>query len=133
MVHAQTLDFVQRNEHSCEEQLVLFFQRQGETVDDRPQNLEEFCNAVETLSLVDELKEDVVDGAADVRSEIEEFTVYAVERRLEEVAFSGVFGVEQLEQLECVSETVCGWVTGQRTFSTKLWSIYALAMFVLKS
>jgi hypothetical protein len=66
MVHAQTLDLVQGDEHSGEEQLVLLFQWQREAVDDRAEYLEKLGNAVESLRLVDKLEEDVVDRAPDV-------------------------------------------------------------------
>ena len=68
MVHAETLHFVQRDEHSCEEQLVLLFQGQREPVDDGTKNLKEFGNAVKSFGFVDELEEDVVDGATNVRA-----------------------------------------------------------------
>lgn len=97
MVHAQTLYLVQRNEHSCEEKLVFFLQGKSETIDDGAENFKELGNSVETLSLVDELEEDVVDRTTNVRAEVEEFTIYTMERRFQKVAFPGVFGVKKLE------------------------------------
>jgi hypothetical protein len=97
MIHAQTLHFVERNEHPGEEQLVLLLQWQSKTVDYRTENFEKLGDTVEALRLVDELKEDIVDRSADVGAEVEEFAVYAMERGLEEIAFSGVFRVEKLE------------------------------------
>jgi hypothetical protein len=99
MVHAQTLDFVKRDEHPRKEQLVLFLQWQSKPVDYRTENLEKLGDTVEALRLVDELKEDVVDGSADVGAKVEEFAVYAMKCSLQEVAFSGVFRVEKLKQL----------------------------------
>lgn len=61
MIHAETSDLVQRNQDSRKEEFVLFLQRQSETVDYRAQDLEKLRDAVESLCLVDELKEDVVD------------------------------------------------------------------------
>ncbi len=61
MIHAETFDLVQRNQDSRKEEFVLFLQRQSETVDYRAQDLEKLRDAVESLCLVDELKEDVVD------------------------------------------------------------------------
>lgn len=104
MIHAQTLDLVQRNQDSSEEKLVLLLQGQSEPVDDRPKNFEELSNAIESLGLVNELEEDVVDGAANVRAEVEEFSVYAMESCLQKVAFSGIFGVEQFKKLRHVSK-----------------------------
>lgn len=73
---------------------MLFLQRQSEAIDDGAKNLEELSDAVESLSLVNELEENVVDGAANVRTEIEEFTIYAMKRGLEKVAFTRVLRVE---------------------------------------
>ena len=100
MVHAKTLNFVQRDKHSRQKQLVFFFKRQCETIDDAAQNLEELCNAVEALRLVYKLEEDVVNGTADIRSQIEEFAVDAVQGGLQEVPFARIFRVKQFEQLQ---------------------------------
>ena len=70
---------MQRYEHSREEQLMFFFQRQRKSIDDRAKDLEEFSNTVEALGLVDELEEDIVDGAADVRAEVEELAIDTVQ------------------------------------------------------
>jgi hypothetical protein len=82
---------------------VLFLQWQSKTVDYRTKNLEKLGDTVETFRLIYELEEDIVDGTADVGAEVEEFTVYAMERGLQEVAFSGVFGVEKLKQLRMLA------------------------------
>ena len=99
MVHAETLHLVHRQKHTREEEFVLFFQRQGESIDDRAKNLEQLSNSIEPLSLVTELEEDVVDGATNIRTEVQELAVYPMEGGLQEVTFPGVFGVEQFEQL----------------------------------
>ena len=64
MVHAEALRLVQRKKHASQEDLMFFLERQGEPVNDGAQNFKELRNAVEALCLVGELKEDVVDGAA---------------------------------------------------------------------
>jgi hypothetical protein len=66
MVHAEALHFVQGNEHPCEEQFVLLFQRQRKAINNGAENLKELGNAIESLRLVDELEKDVVDGATNV-------------------------------------------------------------------
>lgn len=38
VIHAETLDFVQGEQHSGQKELMLLLQRQGKSVDDRPQN-----------------------------------------------------------------------------------------------
>lgn len=102
MVHAQTLHLVQRKQDSCKEQLVFFLERESETVDDTSENLEKFCNTVETFGFVDKLEEHVIDRPPNVGAQIQEFTVNPVQCRLEKVAFSGVFGIKQLKKLALV-------------------------------
>lgn len=58
---------------------MFFFQRQRKSIDDRAKDLEEFSNTVEALGLVYELEEDIVDGAADVRAEVEELAIDTVQ------------------------------------------------------
>lgn len=52
------------------------------------------------FAFVDEVEEDIVDASTNGRTKVEEFAVYSVECGLEEVTFPGVFGVEQLEEIE---------------------------------
>lgn len=104
MVERQALDLVERQQDSGKEGLVLFLERQGETVDDGPQNLEQLGDAVVTLSFVDECVKDVVDRPSDEGPQIEEFAVNPMECRLEEVSFPRVFAVKEVEQL-CVTLT----------------------------
>lgn len=70
---------------------MFLLEREGEAVDDTPKDLKKLCNTVEAFGLVNKLEEDVVDRPADVGPQIQEFTINPVKRRLEEVAFSGVF------------------------------------------
>lgn len=98
VVHAKTLHFVQGDENARQEELVFLLQRQGETVDNGAEYFEQLGNSVKALRLVDELEKDVVDGASDEGSQVQEFAVDAVEGRLEEVALAGVFRVKQVEQ-----------------------------------
>jgi hypothetical protein len=111
---------VQRDEHSCEEQLVLLLQRQRETIDDGAEDFKELGDAIESLSLVNELEEDVVDRTTNVRAEVEELSVDAMKGGLEEIAFSWVLGVEKLQQLALVSNLFISDHELQLTFSTKL-------------
>lgn len=83
---------------------MLLFQRQRETVDDGAKDFEELGDAIKSLGLVDELEEDIVDRATNVRAEVEELSVDAMQGSLEEIAFSWVFGVEKLQQLALVSQ-----------------------------
>lgn len=66
MIHAETLDLVERNQHSCQEELVLLLKRQGETVDDGAQDFQQLCNTIEPLGFIGELEEDIVDRPSDV-------------------------------------------------------------------
>lgn len=47
-----------------------------------------------SFRLVDELEEDVVDGATNEGSQIEEFAVNSVESRLEEISLPRILAVE---------------------------------------
>lgn len=60
MVHAEALHLVQWDQHTGKEKLVFFFQWQSETVDDGPQNLEQFGDAVEPFGFVNELEKHIV-------------------------------------------------------------------------
>jgi hypothetical protein len=82
---------MQGNEDPREEKLVLLLQWKRETIDDGAEDLKKFGDAIESLRLVNELEKDVVDGATDVRAEIEELPVYAMKSGLQEVAFSRIF------------------------------------------
>lgn len=54
MVNGQALHLVQRQQRFEQERLVFLLQRQGEAVDDGPENLEQLGNAVVMFGLVDE-------------------------------------------------------------------------------
>jgi hypothetical protein len=99
VVQRETLDLVQGNQDAREERLVLLLEREGEPVNDRPEDLEQLGDTVVSFGLVDELVEDVVDRPTDEGAEVEELAVDAVEGRLEEIALAGVFAVEELEEL----------------------------------
>jgi hypothetical protein len=90
---------MQGNEDPRKEKLMLLLQWKRETINNGAENLKKFGDAIESLRLVNELEKDVVDGAADVRAEVEELPVYAMESGLQEIAFSRIFRVEQLQQL----------------------------------
>ena len=124
MVHAEALHLVQRNEHSGEEQFVFLFQRQREPVDDGAENLEKFGNAIESLGLVNELEKDIVDGAANVRAKIEEFSVDAMQGGFEEIPFPGVFRVEQFQQLVEFSQGRSAARQGDYLHSAQSYDLY---------
>jgi hypothetical protein len=102
VIHAQALDLVQRKQDTSEEQLVLLLEGKRETVDDRTQDLQELGNTVESLGFVGELEKDIIDGPANVRSEIQEFAVDAMEGGLEEVSLAGVFRVKKFQELAMI-------------------------------
>mmetsp|Transcript_25204 Transcript_25204/g.70452 ORF Transcript_25204/g.70452 Transcript_25204/m.70452 type:complete len:265 (-) Transcript_25204:242-1036(-) len=90
---------MQWNQGLEQELLVLVFQRQREAVDNAPQDLQQLADTTVVIGLVDDLEEDVLDGAADERAEGHELAVYSVQDRFEVVPLAGVLGVEELEQL----------------------------------
>ena len=112
---------MERHEDLEEEYLVLLFEREGEPVDDRSQDLQQLRHPVVPFSLVHEPVEDVVDLKrkgrliaiqvhnllalpshllANVGPEPEEFPVDPVESRLQEVPLARVLRVEQIEQVQ---------------------------------
>lgn len=70
---------------------MLFLQRQGESIDNGSKNLQKLSNSIEALRFIDELEEDVVDGATDERAQVQELPVDPVKCSLKEIAFSRVF------------------------------------------
>jgi hypothetical protein len=145
VVEGERLGLVERDEDAGEERLVLLLERECKAVDDGAEDLEQLGDAVVALRLVDKLEENVVDRPPDEGPEIEELAVYPVERRLEEVALARVLAVKELEQLLQSSRSGAGQRLGERvdlqvagrpaelTWMTNDWSMYFLAVLVLKS
>lgn len=73
---------------------MLLFQRECEAVDDGSQNFEKLGNAVESFCLISELEENIVDRTTNIRPQIQEFAINAMQGSFEEVAFPRVFGIE---------------------------------------
>jgi hypothetical protein len=53
-----------------------------------------------SLRLIDEVEKDIIDGPTDERAEVEEFPIDTVKSRLEKIALTRVFRVEELEEVE---------------------------------
>ena len=53
-----------------------------------------------SLGLIDKLEEHIVDRTPDKSAQVQELAVDTVERRLEEIALSGVLRVKELEKIE---------------------------------
>lgn len=100
MIHAQAFDLVKRQQNSSEKQLVFFLERQSEPIDNGAKDFQQFSNSVEPLRLVGELEKDVVDGASNEGTEVQEFSVNTVQRCLQEVTLPRILGVEQLQKLQ---------------------------------
>lgn len=83
---------------------MLLLEGQGEAVDNGPEDLEQLGNTVESLGLVGELEEDVVDRPSDERPQVEELAVDAMQGGLEEVSLARVLRVKELQELQ--NETV---------------------------
>lgn len=100
---------------------MLLFQRECEAIDDGSQNFEKLGNAVESLGLVSELEENIVDRTTNIRPQVQEFAVNAMQGGFEEVAFPGVFGIKQLQQLERIRiQYMDSWIVGAtHTWRTK--------------
>lgn len=100
MIHAETLGLVQGQQHPCQEDLVLFLQWESESVDDGAKNLKQLGNAIEAFGFIGELEKDVVDGSSNEGAQVEEFSINAMEGRLQKVSFARILRVEQLQKLQ---------------------------------
>ena len=99
MVHAKTLDLVQWNQDPRQEKFVLFLKRQCKPIDNGSQDFQQLRDSIKPLSLIGELEENIVDRSADVWSQVQKFAINPMQGSLEEIAFPGIFGVEQFQQL----------------------------------
>lgn len=64
-----------RDENTCKEQLVLLFQGQSKTINDRAQDFKQLSNSIESFCFVNELEKDVIDGTPNERPKIEKFSI----------------------------------------------------------
>lgn len=99
MIHAEALDLVKWKQHTSQEQLVLLLQREREAVDNGTQDFQQLGNAIEALRFVCELEEDIVDRSPNIRPEIQELAVNAVQRCFEEIALPRVLRIKQFQKL----------------------------------
>ena len=76
---------------------MFLLQRECKAVDNGSEDFEQLCNSVESLRLVSELEEHVIDGAANIRAQIQKFSVNAMQGSFQEITFPRVFGVKQLQ------------------------------------
>lgn len=97
MIHAQTLNFVHRNEDSSQEEFMFLLQRKSKAIDDWSQDFQKLSNAIESFCFVDELEEDIIDRTTNVGSQVQEFSVDSVKGGLEEISLSRVFWVKELQ------------------------------------
>lgn len=51
------------------------------------------------LVLIDEVKEDIVDGTPDEGAQVEKLAINPMKRRLQEVAFTRILRIEQFQKL----------------------------------
>jgi hypothetical protein len=65
MVKSERFDLVKGYERASKECLMFFFQWQRETIDDGSENFKQFCNAIVSFGVVNELEEDVCDRSSD--------------------------------------------------------------------
>ena len=100
MIKRQTLDFVKWDKDSSQKSLVLLFERQRKTIDDRTEDLQQLCNSIVALRLIDEMVEDIAYRSANECAEIEEFAIYTMKCGLEEIALPWVLGVKKLKKIE---------------------------------
>jgi hypothetical protein len=100
MIERQALDFVKWDKDSSQKSLVFFFERERKTIDDRTEDLQELCNSIVALRLIDEMVEDIAYRSANECAEIEEFAIYTMKCGLEKIALPWVLGVKELQKVE---------------------------------
>ena len=74
---------MERHKDLEEKNLVLLFEREGEPVDDRSQDLQQLRHPVVSLCLVDEIVEDVVDLLSNVGTQTEKLAYEKNSKELE--------------------------------------------------
>jgi len=99
VVEGDALWFVQGNEGPDQKLEVLLLERNGKSVDDATENLEEFSDTVVAFRFVYELVKEVRNGSADKGSVGHGFSANAVEDCLEVVSLAWIFRIEEFHQL----------------------------------
>lgn len=100
MVKSNTFRLVEGDQSPDQELQVLLLERNSKTIDNRSQNLKKFTDSIVPFGLVDKSVKDVRNCASDEGTVRHEFTVNAVKNGFEVVAFSRIFGIEELDELE---------------------------------
>lgn len=83
-----------------QKRLVFLFERQRKTVDDRAEDLQELCDSVVPLRLINEMVKDIAYRSANECAKIEEFAIDTMKCGLEEIALSRILGVKELKKIE---------------------------------
>ena len=97
-MHFEILHFVKRKKRALEERLVLLLQREGEPVDDRAQDLQEFGNAIVGLVVDDDAIEEVLSRLPNKQPQRHDLAVDPVKDRLQIVALAWILGIEEFEE-----------------------------------
>lgn len=88
------------NQHPHQEGLVFLLEGKSKTVDDRPQDLQQFSDAVVPFGFVDKVEENIVDRPSYGSTEIEEFSIDPVEGGLQEIALPWILRIEELQEVQ---------------------------------
>lgn len=78
--------------------LMLFFERQRKTVDDRTKDLKKLSDAIVALRLVDKSEKDVVHSLSYEGSMNHELAIYAMQNCLQVVTFTRIFRIKKLKK-----------------------------------
>ena len=78
---------------------MFLFQWKSKAINNWAKNLQQLGDTVESLSLIDELEEYIVDRSSDKWSQVEEFTIYTVESSFQKVSLTRIFRIKKLQQL----------------------------------
>jgi len=138
MINRERLELVKWNQNFKQENLVFFFERQREPIDDRSKDFKELGDAVVPLGFVHEAVENIVDLSSDIRAEVEELAINSMQRGFEKISLSWIFRIKKLKQLDDESLVDvflcdCWFEIGRFEKTTNRWSMYFFAIVGLKS
>lgn len=92
---------------------MFLLQRNSESINNGPQNLQQFPHSIMTTRLVNIPEKHLRDGLSYVRSIGHEFPIHSMQHGLHIVSFTGIFRVKQFNPIsnECLVDILLGYFT----------------------
>lgn len=85
---------------ASQKRFVFLFERKCKTIDDRAEDLQELCDSIMPLCLIDKMVKDIAYRSTNECAESKEFAIYTMKCSLEEIALSRVLGVKELKKIK---------------------------------